>query len=187
VMRGHNLRAFPQRAREGGAGLRRERSRGVVGKGAYFSLADAAPDELGLVEAGVLSLVVTDIGGAELTKHFFVEGAWLLSNLEPGQPALASIQALTPVRVWVMPMATAEALMHRHPDLMWWFNRRLLAYLAAKQRREVALLNQRALSRYAAFRATFAELEQRVPLRLIASYLGMTPTQLSRVRRKLPG
>jgi CRP-like cAMP-binding protein len=170
-------------ARAALAGVGRERR---IGKGGYFSLAGGSAMELGLVQEGVLRLFYTATDGRELNKHFFSEGAWLLSNLTPGCPALASVQALTPCRVWALPWREVEPLMHDFPELLWWFNQALLKTLAAKQRREISVLNQRALVRYAHFRAESGDLESRIPLHHVASYLGMTPTQLSRVRRQLP-
>ena len=151
----------------------------------FVAVAGAPANELGLVDAGVFRLLYIDAEGRELTKQFFAEGSWLLTGLDPGLPALASVQAITPGRLRLAPLAAVEALMRGHPDLLWWFNRRLLDHLAAKQRREIALLNQRALTRYAAFRAQEPDLEGRVPLHMVASHLGMTATQLSRVRRRL--
>lgn len=157
-----------------------------VAKGSYFSVAGTSANEFGWVERGVLRVVYIDVEGNELTKHFFTEFQWLMSNLELDAAAVVSIQALTPARVWRMAMREAASLLEAYPALALWMNRQLIAYLAVKQRRETALVNQRGLARYAAFRTTFPELEARIPLRIVANHLGMTPTQLSRIRRKLP-
>jgi CRP-like cAMP-binding protein len=63
---------------------------------------------------------------------------------------------------------------------------RLLAeYLfIRKEKREIELVTLDARERYAIFRKEHPTLEQFIPQYHIASYLGITPTQLSRIRRK---
>ena len=54
-----------------------------------------------------------------------------------------------------------------------------------KARREYELLALDAEARYAAFRARFARLEDQIQLKQVASYIGVTPEHLSRLRRRL--
>jgi CRP-like cAMP-binding protein len=55
----------------------------------------------------------------------------------------------------------------------------------AMQKRLVLLLSAPARVRYLNFLATYPTLAQRLPLKLIAVYLGITPESLSRVRHEL--
>lgn len=78
----------------------------------------------------------------------------------------------------------AAAVRACHPLAVVWGG--LLAeHLARKQRREVYLATLPGLSRYARFLAEHRDLAARVPKRHVASHLGLTPTQLSRLRRRL--
>ncbi len=56
-------------------------------------------------------------------------------------------------------------------------------WLIEKESREVAFVQKSAAERYAEFLEKFPTLESRVPQYLIASHLGITPTQLSRIRK----
>jgi CRP-like cAMP-binding protein len=56
--------------------------------------------------------------------------------------------------------------------------------VAGSQRRTANLLQLKPQERYARFVATRPELARRVPQFLIASYLGITPEALSRIRRR---
>ncbi len=88
----------------------------------------------------------------------------------------------------------AEAFTRRaEHSLAWQKLFRLLAQglYIRKEQREISLLIDDALGRYLRFQKTFLSLaafrdvEERVPQHMIASYLGMTPETLSRVRREL--
>ncbi|MGE4347904.1 MAG: Crp/Fnr family transcriptional regulator, partial [Flavobacteriaceae bacterium] len=58
-------------------------------------------------------------------------------------------------------------------------------FFVHKEQREVNIVMLDADKRYLIFQQEFPFLEQLIPQYHIASYLGITPTQLSRIRRKL--
>ncbi|MOA17990.1 hypothetical protein D3C78_1382750 [compost metagenome] len=58
-------------------------------------------------------------------------------------------------------------------------------YFVDKEEKEIEIVLLDADKRYELFQQKFPDLEQLIPQYHIASYLGITPTQLSRIRRKL--
>ena len=64
-------------------------------------------------------------------------------------------------------------------------NRRFQRNIISANRRILHLLSSTAEDRYRDFIATYPTLLQRLPLKLIAAYLGITPEFLSRIRRRL--
>ena len=54
--------------------------------------------------------------------------------------------------------------------------------LAVLQKRVIMLMSASAIDRYEHFEQTYPDIIQRVPQKMIASYLGITPTYLSRLR-----
>ena len=58
-------------------------------------------------------------------------------------------------------------------------------WLVAKEIREVEIVQNNAAQRYKKFLAEYPSLEERLPQYHIASHLGITPTQLSRIRKKI--
>ncbi|MFT4665925.1 MAG: CRP-like cAMP-binding protein [Gammaproteobacteria bacterium] len=53
------------------------------------------------------------------------------------------------------------------------------------EKRQIAFATQSATERYLTFLEKYPLLDKRIPQLHIASYLGITPTQLSRIRKEL--
>ena len=77
------------------------------------------------------------------------------------------------------------ALYDKHQDLERMARILSERYFVQKEQREVEIVLLNASERYLIFKKEFSDLEQIIPQYHIASYLGITPTQLSRVRQKL--
>jgi len=60
----------------------------------------------------------------------------------------------------------------------------IMYYVSLKQKRELSLLSKKGLERYKDFCVEYPTLENEIAHYYIASYLGMTPTQLSRIRKE---
>ena len=60
---------------------------------------------------------------------------------------------------------------------------KLIRRIGVMQRRIIRLLSAPAVERYDNFVATYPDIVQRVPQKMIASYLGITPEALSKVKR----
>ena len=58
-------------------------------------------------------------------------------------------------------------------------------WVIAKEQREISLVMENATKRYIKLLAKHSNIEQRIPQLHIASHLGVTPTQLSRIRKDL--
>lgn len=140
-----------------------------------------------LIERGVLRLHFVQADGREFNKNFFADGA-LVCPLTPamwGAPSLFAISCTEAGQIWSADAtawrATMDASGHWAP-----LRTELLARLVThKLQREHDLLALDGRRRYAAFCERLPELADRVPLRHLASYLGLTDVQLSRIRRAL--
>lgn len=123
---------------------------------------------------------------AEHTGQFFDAGMMVgdVFTMGGGTEALQNIDALEASQVLVVPIAALHAGYARDHGLER-FGRRLIEIgMIGSQRRTAALLQRSPEQRYADFVATRPAVAKRVPLYIIASYLGITPEALSRIRRR---
>ncbi|MEM1116511.1 MAG: Crp/Fnr family transcriptional regulator [Bacteroidota bacterium] len=116
--------------------------------------------------------------GRDVTRHFVQPGKLFTAVSASGD----GFQVLTPGRLYTLSREAHERLAAACPP--WEAARR--AYLrevsAYLDRTIDRVRSQTASARYAAFERDFPDVLLHVPLRLVASYLGMTPQSLSRVR-----
>ncbi|UFH57756.1 Crp/Fnr family transcriptional regulator [Spirosoma sp. KNUC1025] len=161
----------------------------LMAKQAYFVEAGPVADSFAFMSEGVMRVFYRTADGTEYNKHFFTApttvGAY--SSLVTGQPNLIYQQAMTDCRIWVADYARFNECCDRFPDLERIARRNAELYFARKEQREVELVLRDAGQRYAQFQQEYGHLEQLIPQYHIASYLGVTPTQLSRIRRGMAG
>jgi CRP-like cAMP-binding protein len=139
-----------------------------------------------IVLEGVLREYWLLADGTERTKSFSIEGELIgsLSDLNSRRPSRTSIDALTPARVVAIDFARLVAIAAEREAWLRFFQTMLLRLYLAKSEREWELLALDAAGRYGRFRERFPGIETRVPQRVVASYLGITPVHLSRLRSR---
>lgn len=123
---------------------------------------------------------------AEHTGQFFDAGMIVgdVFTMGGGSVALQNIAALEPGELLVVPIAALHAAYARDHGLER-FGRRLIEIgMIGSQRRTAALLQNTPEERYDDFVTRRPEVARRVPLYIVASYLGITPEALSRIRRR---
>jgi len=138
------------------------------------------------VREGICRIYRVDSEGSETTKSFSVPGQLCApyAELLEKSPSRSFVQALSPVRALRLPVAPFQKL--AETELEWALVLRKIAELSflEKENREHEFLTLSASDRYARVVQEAPELFQTVPLRIIASYLGITPVALSRIRAR---
>lgn len=138
---------------------------------------------------GILRQYYIDDSGAEHTISFAMEDWWIsdMYGFITGNPSLTNIEAIEECELILIEKNNFEKLLLNIPKFERFFRIKLQRAFVAHQRRIIENMSMPALQRYLHFVEQYPSLEQRVPQKLIASYLGITPESLSRVRKQLAG
>lgn len=130
-----------------------------------------------MVEHGLLRSYTIDNKGKEHIYMFAPENWLVTDNCAPHTPCELFIDAIEDASLQV---ASKEELLKQSPDI-----NALLRRLNTMQARIIMLMSSSAMERYQHFLETYPDIVQRVPQKMVASYLGITPEALSRVRKEL--
>lgn len=157
-----------------------------IKKGAYFIREGQHPAHMAFVVKGLFRYFYLDSKGCELTKGFMPEGSFInaYSALIQNSTSHFSIEALEPSTVVVFLYKDWRSLLDAHPCWSKVLIHLLEKGYCVKERREREFLLLDAQARYRSFLQTYPNLDQRVKQHMVASYLGITPVALSRIRRK---
>ena len=158
-----------------------------LGKNEFFSREGRYSKSVGFLREGIIRAFFTGEGGKEFTKQFFIGPAFIgaYNSLITATPANISHQALTHCKMLVAPYQRILELYDRHHSLERLGRKLAEFYYIEKEQKliEQALLG--AEERYQLLRNRFPTIENQIPQYHIASYLGISPTQLSRIRKKI--
>lgn len=121
--------------------------------------------------------------GKDITEHFALPGDFIVraESLFTGQPTAKGIQALADTRLVAIPAQSLFELYDRHPEIERLFRLVFEAEHVAVIRRVESLQFKSAKERYEELLED-TDFVNRIPLHYIASYLGVTPVTLSRLR-----
>ena len=141
------------------------------------------------VNSGCLMTYYTDAEGTDHVIQFAMAGWWTgdLHSFTKEEPSIYSTRALADSEVFYLPKTDMEALLHKFPKLERYFRILFQNSIVSHQHRLIQNLSVTADQRYENFSKRYPSLEQYVPLKFIASYLGITPEFLSKIRRKRSG
>ncbi|WP_426063601.1 Crp/Fnr family transcriptional regulator [Flavobacterium sp. DSP2-3-1] len=139
------------------------------------------------IEKGILRSFSMDEKGNEHIVQFAIEGWWItdLSSFLTNSNSIYTIEALEDSELLLLTTAAREALMDKIP-MFERYQRLLLqnAYIA-NQARINSALTETAEEKYINLGIAFPGIVNRVPQHMIASYLGLKPETLSRVRKQI--
>lgn len=140
------------------------------------------------VRRGLLREYYLDTEGRTATRRFCEEDelSGSLAHLRSGRKAMVCVEAVEPSEIWQMPWIEVDALTRRLNAWQLLARRFAENLYAGKIEREFEMLTLSAAERHAHFCIDRPALEARLPQHLVASYLGITPVHLSRIRAARP-
>lgn len=166
---------------------------GVAGGLTYYRKGDLlirqgepAPT-LFFLATGLTRYVSVSPDGKEFTQSFIASPSVAGSTraMVHQTPALFSIEALSDCICLEFEWQTFFQQMKSYPGFLETYAHLLESLFIGKEERENAFVQQSAEQRYLHFIHRNAELVDKIPLQHIASYIGITPVALSRIRKKL--
>lgn len=141
------------------------------------------------VNSGCLMSYYTDASATDHVIQFALAGWWTgdLHSFTKEEPSVYSTRALADSEVFYLPKGDMELLLQKFPKLERYFRILFQNSIVSHQHRLIQNFSVAADQRYENFSKRYPSLEQYVPLKYIASYLGITPEFLSKIRRKRSG
>ncbi len=138
--------------------------------------------------AGAVRAYSSDKEGHTYNKNIFLAGKMVGSFVSAllQKPSSFTLEALDDSILLSINFSKFKQLIHEKDDLKNYY----IAYLekewvVEKEPREVSLVMESASVRYQKFMQQHPDIDQKISLHHIASHLGITPTQLSRIRKDL--
>lgn len=124
--------------------------------------------------------------GKDVTLQFAIKNWWIgdYITLYTAGKSILSIEAITKSTILLIEKAAIEQLYVEHPEFETFQRKNIERRMAALQKRILNLLALTAVEKYDKFIDEYADFAQIIPNYQIASYLGITPESLSRVRKK---
>jgi len=144
-------------------------------------------NRIGFLADGIFRAFFVDEHGKEYNKQFFVApsiiGAY--TALLTKQPNKIAQQALTDCEILVADYAEIESLYKQFHEFESFGRKIAEYYFLEKEKKEIEMALLDATQRYLILRETFPQIETIISQRHIASYLSISQTQLSRIRKNL--
>lgn len=142
---------------------------------------------LSFVTRGLLKSYNIDEKGVEHVNLFAWEGWWTsdLSSFFKQEKSVINIDAIEESEVLMITLANFEKMTLELPIMDRYFRILFQNSLYTKEQRLLSAVTYSAEEKYVNLLTSNPQLLQRVPQNLIASYLGITPETLSRIKRNI--
>lgn len=139
------------------------------------------------VTKGCLRSYFVDDNGFEHILQFAIEDWWIgdMASFITQTPAMLNVEAVEDTELIQILKVDLNALFDKYPKFDRFYRELIQKSMITQQKRILSNISLTAEQRYLAFRSQYAFLEQRLPQNYIASYLGITPEFLSKIRKKI--
>jgi CRP-like cAMP-binding protein len=156
-------------------------------RGEYFIREGAICNTVAFVESGILRSFYTTPEGEEMTYCISFQNSFMTaySSYISGLPTIENIQAITPVRLLLLKKKDIEQISETSTNVLRFAKIMAENEYMELERRVFSYQRESARERYENLLLTRPEYIEQIPLKYLASYLGITPRHLSRLRAEL--
>jgi len=139
------------------------------------------------LESGFVRSYTFDNKGEEVTTNIFSAPCFVNDFLSffKQQPTNENFQTLTNCKLWKMSYENVQTNFHTYPEFREFGRIMLVTNYSILQDRMLGMIKDTAENRYLKLLKKHSDIFQNIPLKIIASYLGITDTSLSRIRKEI--
>ena len=137
------------------------------------------------LETGYMRSYVLDIDGNEVTTNIFRpnEMVFEVESYFQRKPSNENIETITRCIVWIGKYEKCQRLFHTLPEFREFGRAILVKGFTELKQRTISMIKEKSERRYENLLLESPDIFRNVPLKFIASYLGITNTSLSRLRK----
>jgi len=159
----------------------------IVLKNQFLLTAGKISDEYLFLQSGYMRAFAHDTEGNEVTTNFCGPGqvVFEVSSFFNRTRSKENIQALTDCEGWYITYEQLNNLFHALPQFREFGRSVLVKGFTELKTRTLSIITETAEDRYEQLLKTNPEIFKHAPLKNIASYLGITDTSLSRIRKEV--
>ncbi|MGN0021605.1 MAG: Crp/Fnr family transcriptional regulator [Sphingobacterium hotanense] len=167
--------------------ISKEHQRVELKKGDYLLKKDQIANCYSIVESGLIRTYLYDYEGNEITTGFTGtnEVAIEVASLFQRIPTQEYMQCLTDCVLWQIDYDHFQELFHQIPAMREWGRAWMAFELYLSKKRATEMITEPATQRYLHLMQEKPQIIRQAPLKHIASYLGVTDTSLSRIRKEI--
>ncbi len=150
-------------------------AQGKISKESYF------------LEKGIIRCFIIDLEGNEVTTRFYEAPDFLNDYVSffKQKPSEEYYEVLTEGVVWSINFENVQHCFHTLPEFREWGRMLLTLNYATLHEKMISFHKYTAQERYLTLNKKHPKIIEKVPLQIIASYLGITKFSLSRIRKEL--
>ncbi|ADY52953.1 putative transcriptional regulator, Crp/Fnr family [Pseudopedobacter saltans DSM 12145] len=156
-------------------------------KGDFLLIKGKTANSYFCVESGLVRSYVYDYDGNDITTGFIGENEIAIDvvSLFKQVPTVEYFQALTDCECYAIDLDKFQILYHSIKGLNEWGRAWMSESLFQLKQRTISMITDSAAERYKMLQNQHPQILLQSPLKYIASYLGITDTSLSRIRKEL--
>lgn len=159
----------------------------LMKKGEFLLKKGQIANEYYILQTGLVRTYLYDYHGNEITTDFTEEKQIVIdvSSIFQRIPSQEYLQCLTDCKLWKIDFEAFQELFHDIPALREWGRAWMADILFQSKKRATEMITEPTKIRYLRLLNERSQIIQQAPLKHIASYLGVTDTSLSRIRKDI--